>query len=805
MNKKLWIYVLGLGGFLFLESSVVSFAAEYFVSPQGDDKNAGFRESPWKTPEHAGKMGKAGDTVTFLPGDYPGNLKPVNSGTPNAPVIFRAAEPRQAKLLKAPDGCPVEIKGISHIQIQGMYIQSSGGWMKIEKSDHITIENCGFNRGSWFGLATVKDSHQIRLIDNDFAGNDWCSNLFDIHSSTQVLVEGNSFSRSFHTLMALHLPEGPEGNTKIVVRGNVFHSGWSRNFENFGHPQVLIENNIFTNAFPGGRSGAAEMKLLGDKNIFRFNRMFRNFGNPVIVMFPHREWHYTRHTRIYNNVFHDNHGWIQINSVHEKVSDLVFKNNVFCDNDPYGSYTHLHLTGGNPDKIRIMNNAFSGGTPDTAILWGRTSYPNDAGVLSISEVQSGKWIEKHGDIFTDNVQTPPLFESTEGFNYALSPKSPLRNSGAPLTVTRSAGKGSALPVEDPYYFYDGYGIEGETGDLIAIGSSRNQACVVKTDYQEKMLYLDRSVQWKQGEPVSLTWSETNPDIGAFEYGANTRPCVRVVTNKGIVNPGESVELKADIDGMRPPFKYRWLLGDNTQAADATVNHKYAQTGDYGIRLRVTDGGGQICVGVGYIVVESPEKDDGVLIHTTFDADDDNWQIYWRFYRPLPTKFEHVKDEKTGNGMMHIFAPCDGAMLSANIHPHKWDINKYPTVRIKYRIKPGTVLSIFASGFPSGQRQERHLKKGLDTYNRSVFLARTAPQVPDRKARPLVAVREEFEKELIADGEWHEIELDVRVIQKEYPEVNILEGLDFSGGREGGRGTGVRTGDEYWLDEIYIGR
>ena len=47
-------------------------AAEYFVSPAGDDGNAGTTaEKPFKTLKRAQEGFKAGDTMTILPGVYP--------------------------------------------------------------------------------------------------------------------------------------------------------------------------------------------------------------------------------------------------------------------------------------------------------------------------------------------------------------------------------------------------------------------------------------------------------------------------------------------------------------------------------------------------------------------------------------------------------------------------------------------------------------------------------------------------------------------------------------------------------------
>ena len=60
-----------LASLLFLLLSLPSSAAQYFVSPSGEDENPGTREQPWKTIAKANEMLQPGDTVTFLDGRRP--------------------------------------------------------------------------------------------------------------------------------------------------------------------------------------------------------------------------------------------------------------------------------------------------------------------------------------------------------------------------------------------------------------------------------------------------------------------------------------------------------------------------------------------------------------------------------------------------------------------------------------------------------------------------------------------------------------------------------------------------------------
>ena len=91
MRKWMFLLLTALAG-----SSVA--AAEYFIAPNGKDSNPGTAKSPWGTMDYAIAKLAPGDTLTFLPGRYTGNLIPVRSGAQNAPITFRASKPGEAVL-----------------------------------------------------------------------------------------------------------------------------------------------------------------------------------------------------------------------------------------------------------------------------------------------------------------------------------------------------------------------------------------------------------------------------------------------------------------------------------------------------------------------------------------------------------------------------------------------------------------------------------------------------------------------------------------------------------------------------------
>ena len=64
-------------------------AAQYYVSPTGNDAAAGTSAAPWKTLQHAADVVGPGDRVTARTGNYAGFYLDT-SGTAAAPIEFDA-------------------------------------------------------------------------------------------------------------------------------------------------------------------------------------------------------------------------------------------------------------------------------------------------------------------------------------------------------------------------------------------------------------------------------------------------------------------------------------------------------------------------------------------------------------------------------------------------------------------------------------------------------------------------------------------------------------------------------------------
>ncbi len=762
-------------------------AQQYYLAPDGDDEAAGTREAPWRTLQKASESAEAGDTITLLPGRYEGSLHPTNSGTADAPIVFRA-EPRMGATLVGPEGggTPIVLQEVDHVTVEGLHVDPDGsgiGWLLIENASQIRIEDC-FMENSTGNALSVVDSEDIWIRNTVFRRQTGRINMARISHTTRMVFEGNVISRAAHSPIQFW-PDN--SNHYLVIRGNVFHSRWGRNIDKHGTQTCLFEHNIVTGAFNGGWSGSANSKFNATRGIFRFNRVFRN---------PHGPWHlYTYRdvwldrTRFYNNVFDDcGHYGLAVSSDRDQIRDLSFTNNIFSRNDIHGEERQIRMGGGTPEQVRLSRNVFSGSQPGLPLV-------HDYGeAFTVDALESPELRAEYGPRYEGNFEADPGYVDIEQYNHALRDDSQLRDAARFLTVAVGAGEGNVLAVEDAAFFYDGFGIEGETGDLIAIGTTEQRARVIEVDHDNNTLRLDRDVNWQDGDPVSLPWSGDAPDIGVYEHGPDGRVAVQVVVEPFEVLPGEEVTMRAVIHGDAQPEEVRWWLGDRNVAEGIEITHAYEEEYDYPIRVEVVDTDGRIHRSSGYVWVAEPVDPAAPLVHSTWCPEDDrSWRLWKSYGYPGPAGFMDVIEggvrhgpdtrhipadyEPPGDGTnyRHVRAPEDEGGIPARIHPHGWDIDRYPEVFVRYRLGEGTPLVLALKPFSAGS-----------------MLVAMNPATES-------GMRRIADYELHDDGEWHELTFDVRKVREIYPDLQVLEGLYFVRSSR----DAVREGHWYDLDEVII--
>ena len=116
-------------------------------------------------------------------------------------------------------------------------------------------------------------------------------------------------------------------------------------------------------------------------------------------------------------------------------------------------------------------------------------------------------------LFAD-LSTTFTVENLKQLDFRLQAGSPAIDRGVFLTTTTAAGSGTVVPVADPNYFIDGYGIV--PGDEIQLEDQTRAARIVSIDYTGRTLTVDQALTFTAGQGVAMRYSGQAPDIGAFE-------------------------------------------------------------------------------------------------------------------------------------------------------------------------------------------------------------------------------------------------------------------------------------------------
>ncbi len=366
--------------------------------------------------------------------------------------------------------------------------------------------------------------------------------------------------------------------------------------------------------------------------------------------------------------------------------------------------------------------------------------------------------------FHENLDADPRFADADNRDYRLTADSPAIDAGTPLTWAMGEGAGRELPVADGRWFYDGFGIDGEQGDLIAIGSGENLARIERVElryYQPAILHLDREVTWEDGMPVSLPWAGEGPDIGAIEYTEAHPTQLLALAMPAAVEPGEPVTLSLDTFG-KDVASVTWDFEDGTFSSEMEPTHTWNASGHYGVTARVTFADGARAVAPVFVYVPERLDPQAPLVDVDFEDETrgDTWGYYLKFYRGHQTGATHEECPDRDGKCMRIFYDADKANRTAGqVAPGAWDVDRYPFVRFDYRIPRGVPVTVEVTTFSVPGRPD------------GFILAATENQMS--------RVSDLDGYALVDDGQWHTLTMDVRRVRQVDPQVQYLRQWMFN--------------------------
>ena len=322
---------------------------------------------------------------------------------------------------------------------------------------------------------------------------------------------------------------------------NKLHTGVCNNSKNSGSPtytaRILIEGNAFIdvgseylhNPAKNSRKysyNQPSIQLVGRNSIVR-NNSISGSGTGLNIA-GYNSYEVSRdcdNSHIYHNTVYQNILNVALygNSSTE-ITGVMIKNNIFqgatekeVDNrTDYGhpvNYFINNMWTSNADTFYFKNTNTTykcleiGGSGDCSNGYVETLYPTE-------------WD-------SSNFYGNPTFTDAGSNNFTLQSGSIGIDAATYLTQVNDSGGGSGtnMVVDDSRYFYDGWGIVGETGDTIYVNNSSSAdftAVISSINYSTHTIILTESKTWDDNAevyhcPSGVCFSGSAPDIGAFEY------------------------------------------------------------------------------------------------------------------------------------------------------------------------------------------------------------------------------------------------------------------------------------------------
>ena len=467
-----------------------------------------------------------------------------------------------------------------YITIDGLYFNNCGSrWILMNYSDHNIIQNCKFYDSAAYAGILMDYSDYNQFIDNEFpdapASGTGCvgraTNPADAinwyNGGSYNLFQGNTFGRTDHTSIGQYSPTGGYNVYRGNTNANQYHTGLNIAY---GTTPNLVDGNYFydqgldmandpcpttgegNNGFQNSRNA---YYLIMRRNIFdNNNKGFASGGSSGgSISYEH----------IYNNTFNGGVSpfFGRVWDIGYTINNSKIKNNIFTGaadcadwaggcpssyipSNDLGYNLYYDVNGGTGNEF-YNNNAY-GGTATGGYRYDNTTEATFAEL--ISAIGSPVFPAGHGNISAD-----PKYTSIVGRDFTLQADSDMIDAGAWLTtITSATATTDTITVADGGYFYDGWGITGETGDVI-----RTAAGVEATidSVTGNTIVFTAAISVVNGEGIALDYAGTAPDIGAEERG----------TSVSITGPSSSQDCADDSDPYDATQEVTMTVDSSTNA------------------------------------------------------------------------------------------------------------------------------------------------------------------------------------------------------------------------------------------------
>lgn len=416
---------------------------------------------------------------------------------------------------------------IANCTIQEPSTAGTGGGMFFERIDGAnihdnTINLSGGNNGFYAisMYASRDDQYHIansRIVDN----------TIQAASSATTLDDAITYHNSDTD------PEYSITGESHLIEGNTFLGYWSENCVDAAAAKLVVKGNSFGKA--GAGTGACNLGGYGD--LSTYNRVVDNvFKNGWTNIAQTRIGSLAGPTQVLRNIAYGSGVGLYLTDIGTDADDIYVFHNTFDHTgsgaSPYGPIRFSVSSDSIVQNYNQKNNIFyvksgciaeyignnetvSGNSYDGNLYYILSGVPADLWYYGGSN-RNLAYIQGTLGVEASAVEDNPDFTDQPSRDYTLQAGSPAIDAGVWLTtITTANGSGTTFTAADPNWFYDGWGISGETGDVIKTENGQS-ATITSINYSTGEITVGSSISWTQNEGIGLDYDGSGPDIGAEE-------------------------------------------------------------------------------------------------------------------------------------------------------------------------------------------------------------------------------------------------------------------------------------------------
>jgi Ca2+-binding RTX toxin-like protein len=274
----------------------------YYVSVRGDNAGNGSAGAPWRTISKAMWTLQAGDELVVGSGTYNEFVRISPSGTANAPIVVRSAEPGGAKIV------PPKTADFG-VHVQGDYVTLDGFEISGAKTSgitanlvhHVTISNNVSHDNGHHGISASR-SDFVKIVGN---------------------VTYDNASDGFYSGISVFHPENITGNMshkgfRIIVRDNISFNNVTKTGPHSDGNGIIMDD--FRSTKTAGRDPYLFPSLVEN------NLVYGNGGKGIQV-----DW--TDYATVRNNTaWHNNVDPLSTGTWHAELSNMNSSHNTWVNN-----------------------------------------------------------------------------------------------------------------------------------------------------------------------------------------------------------------------------------------------------------------------------------------------------------------------------------------------------------------------------------------------------------------------------------------------------------------------------------------